>query len=163
MNELVRQAGEGNVKAQEELLKKLTPRLEKIVRKYEWVHGMDRDDLKQEAFMAVIEGLGRVDITIGSSSEYLLKFARWRLLDCLKKVMRHKKKELRNMAEFIPTDANLSAEMELLEGRMTSVQKQILKYLTEGHTWREIGDMMGFTAANVSHHLKQIRKLYGQD
>jgi RNA polymerase sigma factor (sigma-70 family) len=161
MNELVHRAGNGDEKAREELLMRLTPRLEKIVRRYEWVHGIERDDLKQEAYMAVIEGLDRVDINIGSSSEYLLKFARWRLLDCLKKILRKKQRELERMATFVPSDADLTAELELLDRRLTPVQKSILKYLAEGYTWREIGEKMGFTAANVSHHLKQIRKLYG--
>ncbi|MBN1355587.1 sigma-70 family RNA polymerase sigma factor [bacterium] len=161
MNELVRRAGAGDERAREELLVLLTPRLEKIVRRYEWVNGLDLDDLKQEAFMAVIEGLDRVNINIGSSSEYLLKFARWRLLDCLKKILRKKQEEMEQMATCIPTDAGLKAEIELLDRRLSEVQKQVLRYLAEGFTWREIGDKMGFTAANVSHHLKRIRKLYG--
>ncbi|MBN1552386.1 sigma-70 family RNA polymerase sigma factor [bacterium] len=166
MNELVQRAGEGDVKARQELIELLTPRLEKIVRKYQWISGMDKDDLKQEVYMAVIEGLDRVDITIGSSSEYLLKFARWRLLDCLKKILRHRcgenfETQESHVEDMCNVNAAMTAEMELLDNRMTEIQKQILHAVAAGYTWREIGDQMGFTAANVAHHLKQIRKIYG--
>jgi RNA polymerase sigma factor (sigma-70 family) len=162
MNELVQRAGAGDIKAKEELLRILAPRLEKIVRKYSWISGIERDDLKQEVNMAVIEGLNRVDTTIGSSSEYLLKFARWRLLDCLKKIARYKgREEVDPEGAVIHGNPDLSAEMKLLDQRLTKIQKQIVQHLAEGYTWREIGEMMGFSAANVSHHLKQIRKIYG--
>ncbi len=162
MNELVAKAGRGDVKAQEELLKHLNPRLERIVKKYSWINGIEADDLRQEAYMAVIEGLDRVDITIGSSSEYLLKFARWRLLDCLKKIKRRRE----DYYAEVRTDAVENGpipETEMLEERLNDRQKEIVSLLIQGYTWREIGDKMGFTAANIAYHLKKIRVIYGVD
>ncbi len=161
MNDLVHRAGKGDLKAQEELIEHLRPRIEKIVRKYAWVNGMDHDDLRQEAYMAVIEGLDRVDVTIGSSSEYLLKFARWRLLDCLKKVLRRKEEALLKEVQTEDAHAMLTPVIELLDGKLSEVQRKILLFLVQGYTWREIGKRLGFTAANVSHHLKKIREVYG--
>ena len=161
MNELVQRAGNGDARAQKELFLKLSPRIEKIVQKYAWIDGIDQDDLRQEAYVAVMEGLKRVDVRIGSSSEYLLKFARWRLLDCLKKLLRQKREYPQEDPKPVNSQPEPTAHMELLESRLNKIQKQILSYLIEGYTWREIGSKMGFTAANVSYYLKQIRKVYG--
>ncbi len=161
MNELVQRAGMGDVKALDELIHILTPRINKIVRKYAWIHGVETEDLKQEAFMAIIEGLGRVDFTIGSSSEFLLKFARWRLLDCLKKILRRKEDEFDDDLNDLEWNEYSIPDLELLQKRLSDVQRQIVQFLIQGYTWREIGQFMGFTAANVAHHLKKIRKLYG--
>jgi RNA polymerase sigma factor (sigma-70 family) len=162
MNELVVRAGKGDVRAQEELLAMLLPRINSLVRRYSWISGVESDDLKQEAFVAIIEGLKRVNPEIGSSSEFLLKFARWRLLDSLKKVLRRKLELMPNPEmESDAGETILSAEAELLEGRLTDQQKSILNYLVQGYTWREIGQIMGFSAANIAYHLKQIRRIYG--
>ncbi|MCD4654382.1 sigma-70 family RNA polymerase sigma factor [bacterium] len=162
MNELVAKAGRGDVRAQEELLRLLAPRLEHIVRKYEWINGIEADDLRQEANMAVIEGLSRVDPSIGSSSEYLLKFARWRLLDCLKKI-RRRKEDVYAEVRVEAFEAGPIPDTEMLEKRLTDRQKRIVSLLIQGYTWREIGDMLGFTAANIAYHLKKIRKVYGME
>jgi RNA polymerase sigma factor (sigma-70 family) len=161
MKELVLRAGRGDVKAQEELIRVLSPRIERIVHHYSWINGVDSDDLRQEAFIAIIEGLDRVDVEIGSSTEYLLKFARWRLLDCLKKILKQKCEEPQEEPETTASQSSAEASIELLDTHLNETQKEILKYLMEGYTWREIGDLMGFSAANVSHHLKQIRRVYG--
>jgi len=160
MNELVERAGRGDVKAQKELFQILEPRLDRIIRKYTWIHGVEADDLRQEAYVAVLEGLNRVDTTIGSSSEYLLKFARWRLLDCLKKIRRRKEDAYAHV-ETNATDNAPIPDTEMLSHRLTPRQRRIVNYLIQGYTWREIGDMMGFTAANIAYHLKKIRKIYG--
>jgi len=133
MNELVVKAGRGDVKAQEKLLRQLTPRLEQIVRKYEWINGIEADDLRQEAYMAVIEGLSRVDTSIGSSTEYLLKFARWRLLDCLKKIRRRKE----NLYADVYSEAVESSPIPdtvMLSKRLDDKQKKIVSLLIQGYT-----------------------------
>lgn len=160
MNELVKKAGRGDVKAQEQLIEHLSPRLERIVRKYAWINGIEADDLRQEALMAVIEGLDRVDTTIGSSSEYLLKFARWRLLDCLKKI-RRRREELYAEVRVDAAEEGPIPDTSLLQDRLTTRQKKIVSMLIQGYTWREIGESMGFTAANIAYHLKKIRAVYG--
>jgi RNA polymerase sigma factor (sigma-70 family) len=161
MNELVVLAGRGDVGAQEQLFEYLKPRLEKIVNKYAWINGVERDDLRQEAYIAVMEGLERVNPAIGSSSEYLLKFARWRLLDCLKKI-RRRKEDITETIDVESMDSIPCIDAEMLDERLTPLQRSIISCLVQGYTWREIGDMMGFTAANVAWHLKKIRTIYGE-
>lgn len=163
MNELVVLAGRGDVAAQEQLFKQLSPRLEKIVGRYAWINGIERDDLRQEVYVAVLEGLERVDPTVGSSSEYLLKFARWRLLDCLKKIRRRKEEIADDELDCRAAENGPIPEAEMLDDRLTPLQRRIVALLVQGYTWREIGDMMGFTAANIAYHLKKIRKIYGED
>ncbi|MBN1297030.1 sigma-70 family RNA polymerase sigma factor [bacterium] len=162
MNELVAKAGRGDVKAQEELFQYLQPRLDRIVRKYAWINGVETDDLRQEAYVAVMEGLLRVDTSIGSSSEYLLKFARWRLLDCLKKIRRRREDAVDDI-ENEACEAGPIPDTEMLEHRLNVRQRRIIGYLIQGYTWKEIGDIMGFSAANIAYHLKKIRMIYGVD
>jgi DNA-binding NarL/FixJ family response regulator len=47
-----------------------------------------------------------------------------------------------------------------LEGRLSQRQKAILHGLMEGHTWRQIGDTLGCTSANVAYHVRGIRQVY---
>ncbi len=160
--ELVQRAGNGDMQARDELIRQLMPRIERIARRYAWIDGVDQDDLKQEACIGVIEGLDRVDTRIGTPSEFLMKLARWRLLDCLKKILRQKREMLQEVEpESTELESGPDFEFDLLAGKLTGQQRVILQYLVQGYTWREIGAELGFTAANVSHHLKKIRKVYG--
>ena len=71
----------GDAAAQDTLRETLRPRLESLAGYYASRTGMDAADLLQEAWVAVFEALPTVDVTIGSSSQFLLKHARWQILD----------------------------------------------------------------------------------
>jgi DNA-binding CsgD family transcriptional regulator len=52
--------------------------------------------------------------------------------------------------------------VEDLETRLNARQKTILRGLIAGHTWRQIGDDMGCTSANVAYHVRGIRAAYAE-
>ncbi len=172
----LQRAKQGDTRAQERLRKSLTPRLESLAGYYASRTGMDANDLLQEAWVAVYEVLPTVDMTIGTPSQYLLKHARWQILDHIrwnKKRSHDALDELMVETEELTqssfaTRANLpGAEdvetrlmLEILEARLSTRQRAILWGLLDGHTWRQIGDTLGCTSANVAYHVRGIRQAY---
>jgi DNA-binding NarL/FixJ family response regulator len=45
-------------------------------------------------------------------------------------------------------------------GSLKTTQRQVLECLMLGLTWREAGDRLGFTSANVAYHVRQIQNQY---
>ena len=52
--------------------------------------------------------------------------------------------------------------VEDLETRLSARQQKILRGLLRGHTWRQIGDELGCTSANVAYHVRGIRAAYAE-
>ncbi len=139
---------------------------------------MDSADLLQEAWVAVFEALPTVDVTVGTPSQFLLKHARWQILDHIRwnKRRSHDKLddmafESREMAEergslgavpVLPATGDVDARLlvEDLERRLSERQRDILHGLLDGHTWRQIGDTLGCTSANVAYHVRGIRQAF---
>jgi RNA polymerase sigma factor (sigma-70 family) len=169
-------AKNGDRMAQDRLRKTLSPRLESLAGYYASRTGMDAGDLLQEAWVAVYEVLPTVDTTIGTPTQYLLKHARWQILDHI----RWNKKRSHAAIEDMPVETVEMSEnnfattpnssvagdvetrmlIEDLEGRLSVRQKAILKGLIDGHTWRQIGDDLGCTSANIAYHVRGIRQAY---
>lgn len=166
----------GDTRAQERLRKSLTPRLESLAGYYASRTGMDANDLLQEAWLAVYEVLPTVDTTIGTPSQYLLKHARWQILDHIRWNKKRSHEALDNQAVETeeltqshfssrpnqPESADVETRLflEILEKRLNTRQRAILRGLMEGHTWRQIGDELGCTSANVAYHVRGIRQAY---
>jgi RNA polymerase sigma-70 factor (ECF subfamily) len=47
--------------------------------------GEDADDLRQEAWLGLLEALPNLDVRIGDPEQYLVRYARWRLLDAVRR------------------------------------------------------------------------------
>jgi RNA polymerase sigma-70 factor (ECF subfamily) len=128
--------------------------------------GEDPDDLLQEAWVGLLEALPALDIRIGSPEQYLVQHARWRLLDAVKRARVRRCVSLDealdgdNIAglntEHVAAEANVSEFLRELK----STQKAIVSCLLAGLTWREAGDVLGCTSANVAYHVRQIRQRY---
>jgi RNA polymerase sigma-70 factor (ECF subfamily) len=164
--------------AQEQLRQALRSRLESLAGYYASRTGMDASDLLQEAWVAVFEALPTLDMTIGTPSQYLLKQARWRILDHIRWNKRRTHEALDDLFTetncMDDTDFGVSngsgmrssedVETEMLisdlEQRLSDRQKTILKGLLNGDTWRQIGDTLGCTSANVAYHVRGIRQAY---
>ena len=88
LNELVRvgvgAAGEPPT-ANEALAAALRPRLARMAAYFGRRCGEDPDDLLQEAWLAVLEALPALDPRIGSPEQHLLRRARWRVLDSIRR------------------------------------------------------------------------------
>jgi RNA polymerase sigma factor (sigma-70 family) len=178
VNTLLIRARSGDLRAQEKLRDTLTSRLESLAGYYASRTGMDSADLLQEAWVAVFEALAEVDVTIGTPVQFLLKHARWAILDHI----RWNKKRSHDALDEMPVETQETTEsafcadhgfegtddvevkllVEDLEQRLNARQKTILRGLLAGHTWRQIGDEMGCTSANVAYHVRGIRAAYAE-
>lgn len=179
MNEIMMlSARAGDITAQDRLRETLRPRLESLAGYYASRTGMDSADLLQEAWLAVFEALPTVDVTVGTPTQFLLKHARWQILDHIRWNKRRSHDALdETFAETIeasesalgasgvqpgPSDVETQMFVEDLERRLNVRQKAILKGLLDGHTWRQIGDSLGCTSANVAYHVRGIRQAYSE-
>lgn len=177
MDDLLIRARAGDGCAQDKLRALLRPRLESLAGYYAARTGMDAGDLLQEAWVAVFEALPGIDLTIGTPTQYLLKHARWSILDHIRWNKRRSHDALDDLvvetpeiaensfsvaANRAPSAEDVETKLFLrdLETRLNTKQKQILHGLLEGCTWRQIGDAMGCTSANVAYHVRGIREAY---
>ena len=176
MNALLLRARNGDAAAQDRLRETLRPRLESLAGYYASRTGMDAADLLQEAWVAVFEALPEVDITVGTPAQYLLKHARWQILDHIRWNKRRTHDALDEMpvetgemarnnfgtSPNWPSSDDVEAGMliENLERRLSQRQRAILQGLLAGRTWRQIGDSLGCTSANVAYHVRGIRQAY---
>jgi RNA polymerase sigma-70 factor (ECF subfamily) len=178
VNTILIRARGGDLAAQEKLRAALTPRLESLAGYYASRTGVEASDLLQEAWVAVFEAVAEVDVTIGTPIQYLLKHARWAILDHI----RWNKKRTHDALEELTVETQEATESAFcadhgfedsgdvetrllvadLETRLNARQKTILRGLLQGHTWRQIGDEMGCTSANVAYHVRGIRQAYAE-
>lgn len=181
-NVLLLRARGGDAAAQDRLREGLRPRLESLAGYYAARTGMDAADLLQEAWVAVFEALPSLDVTVGTPSQFLLKHARWQILDHIRWNKRRSHDRLdESLAETMDAAENNNfgvgggasarpgtgdVEMNLfvqdLEQRLSLRQRAILHGLLDGHTWRQIGDSLGCTSANVAYHVRGIRQAYSE-
>jgi RNA polymerase sigma factor (sigma-70 family) len=144
------------------MLDTIKSRIEKMAVYFGRQCGVDADDLRQEAWVAVLETLPNLDPTVGSPEQHLLKRARWRILDSIRWQRRRQHLALTdlelNSASYL--DPRSDVDLAELQSRLTPIQKRILRGLLEGYTWREVGDIVGCTSANVAYHVRRIRQVY---
>ena len=170
MDNLLLRARGGDAAAQDALRERLRPRLESLAGYYAARTGMDAADLLQEAWLAVFEALPTVDMAVGTPSQFLLKHARWQILDHIRWSNRRRHEPLEGLDDGIaderahpgPSDVEARILVADLERRLNQRQKLILRGLLDGHTWRQIGDSLGCTSANVAYHVRGIRQAWGQ-
>lgn len=170
-NHLLVRARGGDAAAQDALRERLRPRLESLAGYYAARTGMDQADLLQEAWLAVFEALPTVDMKIGTPSQFLLKHARWQILDHIRWSNRRRCEPLDALGDGVvdetnaqigPSDVEARLLVSALERRLNQRQRRILRGLMDGHTWRQIGDDLGCTSANVAYHVRGIRQAWGQ-
>lgn len=145
-----------------QILDALTTRIEKMAAYFGRSCGVDVDDLRQEAWVAVFETAPNLDRSIGSPEQHLLKRARWRILDTIRSHRRRQHLSLSEVQghEIAYTENWGNADIAELNARLTLTQRRILRALLEGYTWREVGALVGCTSANVAYHVRRIRSHY---
>lgn len=130
---------------------------------YARVTGEEAEDLAQEAWIGALSALDVLDVQVGDPDQHLLRRARWRLLDAVRR-----EKRLRpDRADDLEVDRLASpgesqgletaAALEFL-GRLNNRHQRILACLMSGHTWREAGVLLGCSSANIAHHMRGIRR-----
>ena len=149
----------GDSRAMRALSKTLHPRLARMAAYYSRHCREEADDLEQEAWLGVLEALPRLDVCIGDPEQSLLKYARWRLLDAIRRSLSHE-----SPTELSADVAGTCAYQEALDtvniadflSQLSQVQRHIAICLLAGFTWRETGDKLGCTSANVAYHVRRI-------
>jgi len=157
----------GDPRAVRLVLQSLEPRLRRMAAYYAQLCHEDADDLLQEARLGLLEALREVDVRIGRPEQYLIQCARWRLLDALKRARSRRALPLEPLTEEMLSEEGSVQETVMAEvcvGAFTRTlpptQQAVLKCLMGGSTWRETGDMLGCTSANVAYHVRQIQRRY---
>ena len=158
-------ARDGDRIATEAVVETLRPRLARMAAYYARCSGEDADDLLQEAWVGLLEALPVLDMGIGSPDQYLIQRARWRLLDAVKRARVRRCAPLEEeAAERVAASSQEEAESSACVGEFTGSlkgrQRDVLNYLLAGFTWREAGDALGCTSANIAYHVRQIRRQY---
>ncbi|MHB0998155.1 MAG: sigma-70 family RNA polymerase sigma factor [Armatimonadota bacterium] len=165
MNRCIERARDGDLPAVQALIEILRPRIAKMAAYYARYCGEDPDDLIQEGWVGLLEALPLLDISIGTPEQYLIKHARWRILDAIKRARILRCSPLDDSMADSPAypyadiafgDA-LVSEFAM---HLSTTQRAIINCLVDGLTWREAGDALGCTSANIAYHIRQIRKQY---
>jgi RNA polymerase sigma-70 factor (ECF subfamily) len=176
---LCKTAAKGDEAAVNKLIVRLTKRIDRLSLHYAARCGEDAGDLRQEAWIGLLEALPNVDVRIGDPEQYLLKYARWRLLDAVRRANRPGHCSLEALTEAAG-DEVLNSQTVLNEtgkknchqakvaesvvydfvGTLAPTPRAVLRCLMDGQTWREAGSALGCTSANVAYHVRKIRKSY---
>ena len=155
----------------EEAVAALRTRLEKMARFYARVTGEDAGDLLQEAWLGLLEALRDVDPAVGEARQFLIRRARWRMLDAVKRARSRRMPFLEEQGREPtccerarpPTASRLErADMRAFAAALHPLQRRILELLLAGLTWREAGARLGCSSANVAYHVRQMRGRYQQ-
>ena len=167
MNCCFERARDGDLSARSRLVDSLRPRMVKMALYYARCCGEDPDDLLQEAWAGMLEALPAMDTSIGSPEQYLICHARWRLLDAIKRarVRRCEPLETLDLERIAcPDSERPAAEACVAEfsRQLKDSQRAVLDCLLAGLTWREAGDALGCTSANIAYYVRQIRRTYEQ-
>jgi RNA polymerase sigma factor (sigma-70 family) len=164
MRELITKAKEGDTEAVNAIVDELKERIERMAKYYAVCCGEDAGDLGQEAWLGVLEALKHVDVQVGDPRHYLVRHAKWRLLDFVKWSKRRQHDALDGLEDFeafdVESTAVDSAYCEQFLSRLNHRQQTLLGYLLSGYTWREAGEKLGCTSANIAYHIRQIQQAY---
>lgn len=165
MTRYLKQAMDGDPIAIESLVKSLHPRISKMAAYYGRCSGEDADDLLQEAWLGMLEALPELDLGIGRPEQYLIARARWKLLDAISRARVRRCSPLDNapIDTILSSDPDAAVESlcvnEFMD-QLRTTQKNVLKCLLAGLTWREAGTILGCTSANIAYHVRLIRRHY---
>lgn len=156
--------------SREAALARLQPRLEKMARHYARRCGEDADDLIQEAWVGLLQGLRELDPRIGDPYQYLAMRAKWRVLDAIKRARVRRTEALDEAGSRVLdvpgrarscTDGPAAhADTQDFARELSGTQREILGCLMDGLTWREAGARLGCSSANVNYHVQEIRRRY---
>ena len=165
MNDLYRRARAGESRAVAHVVETLRPRLTRLAAYYGRRTGENPDDLLQEAWIGLLEAIPRLDLDIGSPDQYLIRQARWRLLDAVRRARLRRCAALDEALADCPEpsycDKGLAAAwIAEFSDDLKVTQRAILECLLHGLTWREAGDVLGCTSANIAYHVRQLQRRY---
>src|SRR5262249_20905342 len=107
----IEQAQRGNREALSCIQTQVQGRVRAAAAYYAFATGQDADDLQQEMWLGVLAGLRDVDPTVGDPIQYLLKRGKWKMLEAVRRVVRHPETRLE---ESIPLPDPRPFEQEVV-------------------------------------------------
>ena len=141
------------------------------------VPGMDRDDLRQEAYVALLSAVGSYDEKVGSRfSTYAIACINNRFADAVKAASRQKNRILNESVSFSDSDhfkepfSNDSLEdiairneeyrdlRERIETLLSEKERRALRLWLRGYGYDEIGEILGITQKSVGNALQRARR-----
>ena len=160
-------AQRGEAAAVAVVVERLRPRLTRMASYYARCASENADDLLQEAWLGLLDALRELDIEIGSPEQYLIQRARWRLLDAIKRGRVRRCLPLEEAACETLADpdwdqAQGRAAVADFARHLKATQVAVLECLLTGMTWREAGDRLGCSSANIAYHVRQIQRRYAE-
>ncbi len=152
--------------ASDRLFARLSPCLTRMAAYYARHCPEEADDLRQEAWLGVLEALPALDQRRGEAEAFLLQYARWRMRDAVRRSLRH--------AQPAPLDDTLhddaagwrlgerltEHDLDAFLTHLSATQRTIVACLLAGFTWRETGQALACTSANVAYHVRRIGEHY---
>jgi RNA polymerase sigma factor (sigma-70 family) len=164
-NGLLARARDGEGAAIAELVERLRPRLASLAAYYASCCAEEAGDLEQEAWVAVLEALPQIRLSLGDPREYLIKRARWRVLNFInEQAIRRADESLEEHDRPTPARApDQAAARHLLDQifeRLTDRQAVVLRALLAGHTSADISRLLDCSTANIAWHVGKIREMY---
>ena len=163
MRQLIALSRTGDGDARALLVSQLHPRVRRLARYYAFRSAHEADDLEQEIWLGVLSALQEVDVSIGDPVAYLMKHGRWRALEAVKRLHRHREEPLEPIEMGDPrggpeSAAVGSALLDHLRSRLSAPQREVLAGRLAGMSGEEMATQIGCTPANVSYHLRRIRE-----
>ncbi len=169
MNQCFARAKDGDPSATATLVEMLRPRMVRMAAHYARRCRENQDDLLQEAWAGLLEALPALDLRIGSPEQYLIQYARWRLLDAIKRAHVRRCDFIDDALAETLTDSSRESALETALAavcltdftvRLSATQRAVLACLLAGLTWREAGELLGCSSANIAYHVRRIRRRY---
>jgi RNA polymerase sigma-70 factor (ECF subfamily) len=120
--------------------------------------GEDPDDLLQEAWLGLFEAVPEVDLGIGQPEQFLLQRARWRLLAAIRHARLRRSSPLEEAAE--PEAPFTEVPEADFTARLGATQRSLASCLLAGLTFREAGEQLGCSSANVAYHARRLRQAF---
>jgi RNA polymerase sigma factor (sigma-70 family) len=145
------------------ILEMLGPRVQRIGAHYARRTGLDRDELVQEGILAILEGLPDLAPGLRDPGDYLVRLARWRMLDWVRWTRRRTGLPLEHEGPVIDQaldEAGERMDVAAFVARLKPRQAQVACSLMDGQNWREVAAQMGCSSANLAYHVRQIRGQY---
>jgi RNA polymerase sigma factor (sigma-70 family) len=163
MKDLIELSRGGHSDARKMLIHHLHPKVRRLARFYAYRSAHDADDLEQEIWLGVLSALQEVNVEIGDPVAYLMKHGRWRALEAVKRLHRHREEPLEPTDRRDPrsgpeNSAVNSVLIDTLRSRLSAAQKDVLEGRLAGLSGEEMAHHIGCTPANVSYHLRRIRE-----
>jgi RNA polymerase sigma factor (sigma-70 family) len=151
--------------AYQEIVDRLSPAVKNMAARHANGWHEHRDDLETEGWIAIFSILPSIGPQIPDPAGWLLRNARWRMLDYIKRTKEWRHVQIHTMVvtEDCAEEAIENALAAEVATHLTPLQGAILRARREGLTCRQIAAKVGCNHGYVSRALRRIQQVYRRD